>query len=85
MSFLSKHVVPIEIDASRHNYDLAHVEYKKAVDKAPNQPGTHMDMADASWNIGKWQSAEAEFKAELDLCENLNGTQSSVDTPNPPQ
>jgi tetratricopeptide (TPR) repeat protein len=59
------HEIAGEIDASMHNYDLALVEYKKAVDKAPNQPGTHMHMADAYWNIGKWQSAETEFKAEL--------------------
>lgn len=60
------HEIAGEIDASMHNYDLALVEYKKAVDKAPHQPGTHMHMADAYWNIGKWQSAETEFKAELE-------------------
>jgi tetratricopeptide (TPR) repeat protein len=54
-----------EIDESMHNYDLALVEYKKAVDKAPQLPGTHMHMGDAYWNIGKWQSAQTEFKAEL--------------------
>lgn len=59
------HEIAGEIDVSMHNYDLALVEYKKAVDKAPNRPGTHMHMADVYWNMGKWQSAEAEFKAEL--------------------
>jgi predicted Zn-dependent protease len=28
-------------------------------------PGTHMHMGDAYWYIGKWQSAQTEFKAEL--------------------
>lgn len=59
------HEIAGEIDESMHNYDLALVEYKKAIDMAPQQPGTHMHMGDAFWNIGKWQSAETEFKAEL--------------------
>ena len=59
------HEIAGEIDESMHNYDLALVEYKKAIDKAPNAPGTHMHMGNAFWNMGKWQSAQAEFKAEL--------------------
>jgi tetratricopeptide (TPR) repeat protein len=59
------HEIAGEIDESMHNYDLALVEYKKAVDMAPQQPGTHMHMGDAYWNIGKWESAQSEFKAEL--------------------
>lgn len=59
------HEIAGEIDASMHNYDLALVEYKKAIDLAPTSPGTHMHMGDAYWNIGKWDSAEEEFKAEL--------------------
>lgn len=59
------HEIAGEIDQSMHNYDLALVEFKKAVDKAPQMPGTHMHMGDAFWNMGKWQSAQAEFRAEL--------------------
>src|SRR5206468_2796304 len=59
------HEVAGEIDESMHNYDLALVEYKKAIDKAPHLPGTHMHMGDALWNMGKWQPAQAEFRAEL--------------------
>lgn len=59
------HEIAGEIDASMHNYDLALVEFKKAVDMAPSKPGTHMHMGDAYWSIGKWQSAETEFRAEL--------------------
>jgi predicted Zn-dependent protease len=54
-----------EIDESMHNYDGAMVEYKKAVDMAPQKPGTHMHMANTFWLIGKWDSAQVEFKAEL--------------------
>jgi tetratricopeptide (TPR) repeat protein len=59
------HEITGEIDESMHNYDVALVEYKKAVDMAPTQPGTHMHMANAYWLIGKWASAQEEFKAEL--------------------
>ena len=59
------HEIAGEIDESMHNYDLALVEYKKAVDAAPEKPGTHMHMGDAYWYIGKWKSAQDEFRAEL--------------------
>jgi len=59
------HEIAGEIDESMHNYDVALVEYKKAIDMAPHQPGTHMHMANAYWLIGKWESAQDEFKAEL--------------------
>jgi tetratricopeptide (TPR) repeat protein len=59
------HEVAGEIDESMHNYDGALVEYKKAVDMAPLQPGTHMHMADTFSVMGKWDSAQTEFKAEL--------------------
>jgi len=59
------HEIAGEIDESMHNYDLALVEYQKAVDMSPHMPGTHMHMGDAYWYIGKWQSAQTEFKAEL--------------------
>lgn len=59
------HEIAGEIDESMHNYDLALVEYKKAVEMAPDKPGTHMHMGDAYWYIGKWQSAQTEFRAEL--------------------
>ena len=59
------HEITGEVDESMHNYDVALVEYKKAIDLAPQQPGTHMHMANAYWLIQKWQSAETEFKAEL--------------------
>lgn len=59
------HEIAGEIDESMHNYDASLVEYKKAIDMAPQQPGTHMHMANTYWLIGKWESAQTEFKAEL--------------------
>src|SRR3569833_3008291 len=41
------HEIAGEIDESMHNYDLALVEYKKAIELAPDKPGTHMHMGDA--------------------------------------
>jgi tetratricopeptide (TPR) repeat protein len=62
---MTAHLVAGEIDESMHNYDGALVEYKKAIDVAPQQPGTHEHMGNAYWVTGKWESAETEFKAEL--------------------
>jgi tetratricopeptide (TPR) repeat protein len=62
---VAAHEISGEVDASMHNYDLALVEYKKAIDLAPQTPGTHMHMAETLWIMGKWKSAEDEFKAEL--------------------
>jgi tetratricopeptide (TPR) repeat protein len=59
------HEITGEVDESMHNYDVALVEYKKAIDLAPQQPGTHMHMGNAYWLTGKWESAQTEFKAEL--------------------
>jgi predicted Zn-dependent protease len=59
------HEVAGEIDESMHNYDGALVEYKKAIDLAPNQPEPHIHMATAFWSIGKWDSARTEFEAGL--------------------
>jgi tetratricopeptide (TPR) repeat protein len=62
---VTAHEVAGEIDESMHNYDGALVEYKKAVDLAPQQPGTHEHMGNTYWVTGKWDSAQTEFKTEL--------------------
>lgn len=67
------HEITGEIDESMHNYDSALVEYKKAIDLAPQKAGTHMHMGNAYWLIGKWASAQTEFKAELAIDPNNCG------------
>lgn len=62
---VTAHIVAGEIDESMRNYDGALVEYKKAIDLAPKQPGTHEHMGSTFWVMGKWDSAQTEFKAEL--------------------
>src|ERR1039458_8626573 len=59
------HEIAGETDEGVQNYLGALVEYKRAIDMAPRQPGTHMHMANAYWHMGKWKSAQAEFRLEL--------------------
>jgi tetratricopeptide (TPR) repeat protein len=59
------HEIAGEIDEKTLNYTGAMAEYQKAIDKAPRQPGTHMAMGNVYWHIGKWESAQTEFRAEL--------------------
>lgn len=59
------HEVAGEIDESMRNYDGALVEYKKAIDLAPDRAEPHLHMANAFWSINKWDSAKAEFEAGL--------------------
>ena len=61
------HEVAGEIDQSMHNYDGALVEFKKAIDLAPQQPGSHLRLANVYWVMGKWDSAQTEFRTELAL------------------
>ena len=60
------HEIAGEVDASMQNYQGALVEYGKAVDAAPHQPGTHMHMADAYWALGEWDAAAKQYRAELE-------------------
>lgn len=64
------HEIAGELDETMHDYVGALVEYKKAIDRAPHQPGTHMHMADAYWHLGKWGSAKTEFRSELAINKN---------------
>ena len=59
------HEIAGEIDESAQNFPAALVEYERAVEKAPHQPGTHMHLATAYWHRGDWKRAQAEFNSEL--------------------
>jgi tetratricopeptide (TPR) repeat protein len=54
-----------EVMQSMGNSDGALGAYKKAVEIAPQEPGTHEHLADEYWSLGKWESARDEFQAEL--------------------
>src|SRR5438270_8162288 len=59
------HEMSGEIMASMKNYDGAIVEFKKAVEIAPQQAGTHYELGNAYWNLGDWEAASTQLQAEL--------------------
>lgn len=85
--------VALAPDNPRIHEELAHVyeatnslpkaqsELERAVALAPKAAALHFKLA----RVYRRQGLQEQAKRELDLCEKLNGTQSSIDTPNPPQ
>ena len=59
------HQISGEVMEGMKNFDGAILEYKKAVDLAPQQPGTHYLFGNAYWSIQMWESAAEQFHAEL--------------------
>jgi tetratricopeptide (TPR) repeat protein len=59
------HEVSGEIMESMKNYDGAIVEYKKAIEVAPRQPGAHYKLGDLYWSLSQWDKATEQFQAEL--------------------
>lgn len=59
------HEISGEIMESMKNYDGALIEYKKAVEIAPQQPGTHYYLGNAYWSLASWDAATEQFRAEL--------------------
>jgi len=59
------HQIRGDVMASMKNFDGALVEYKKAVDMAPRQTGTHYKLGDAYWQLEDWADATEQFQAEL--------------------
>jgi tetratricopeptide (TPR) repeat protein len=46
------------------NYDGAIVEYKKALEIAPKQPGLHFKLGDLYWSLSQWDNATEQFQQE---------------------
>jgi tetratricopeptide (TPR) repeat protein len=59
------HEISGEIMESMNNFDGALIEYKKAVEMAPQQPGTHYKLGNAYWSLSDWDAATQQFQAEL--------------------
>jgi len=59
------HKISGEIMESMKNYDGALIEYKKAVEMAPQQAGTHYLLGNAYWSLRMWDAASGQFRAEL--------------------
>jgi len=59
------HEISGEVMESMKNFDGALLEYKKAVELAPQQPGTHYLLGNAYWSVRMWDPATEQFQAEL--------------------
>jgi tetratricopeptide (TPR) repeat protein len=59
------HEISGEVMESMKNYDGALLEYKKAVELAPQQAGTHYQLGNAYWYLRMWEPATEQFRAEL--------------------
>jgi tetratricopeptide (TPR) repeat protein len=59
------HQISGEVMEGMKNFDGALLEYKKAVELAPQQPGTHYLLGNAYWSIQMWEPAAEQFRAEL--------------------
>ena len=59
------HEISGEIMEGMKNYDGALIEYKKAVQMAPQQAGVHYLLGNAYWSLRMWEPATQEFQAEL--------------------
>ena len=59
------HEISGEVMESMKNYDGALLEYKRAVEVAPQQAGTHYHLGNAYWSLNMWDAATEQFRAEL--------------------
>jgi len=59
------HQLSAEMMEAMNNYEGAVVELKKAVEMAPQQPGTHYKLGDAYFSLSQLDSAAEQFQAEL--------------------
>ena len=59
------HEISGEVMESMKNFDGALIEYKKAVDIAPQQSGFHYSLANAYWSLQSWDAATQQFREEL--------------------
>ncbi|MGB7844464.1 MAG: tetratricopeptide repeat protein [Candidatus Acidiferrum sp.] len=59
------HEISGEMMESMGNYDGALLEYRKAVEIAPQQPGTHYLLGNDYWLLKMWDPATEQFRLEL--------------------
>jgi tetratricopeptide (TPR) repeat protein len=59
------HEISGEVMESMKNYDGAVIEYKKAVEIAPQQAGTHYSLGNAYMSLSMWDAATEQFRLEL--------------------
>jgi tetratricopeptide (TPR) repeat protein len=59
------HEISAELMESMKNYDGAIVEWKKAEEAAPHQPGVHYKLGDLYWSLSQWDNATQQFEQEM--------------------
>jgi tetratricopeptide (TPR) repeat protein len=59
------HEISGEIMEGMKNFDGALIEYKKAVQLAPQQPGFHYALGNTYWSLQSWDAATQQFQDEL--------------------
>jgi tetratricopeptide (TPR) repeat protein len=59
------HEVSAEMMESMKNYDGAILEWKKAEEVAPHQPGVHYKLGDLYWSLLQWDNATEQFQEEM--------------------
>ena len=59
------HEIRGDVMSSMKNYQGALLQYKKAVELGPREPGTHYKLGNAYWNLNDWPAATEQFQAEL--------------------
>lgn len=58
------HQISAEMMESMKNYDGAILEWKKALEISPQQPGLHYKLGDLYWSLSQWDNATAQFEQE---------------------
>lgn len=58
------HEISAELMESMKNYNGAIIEYKKALEIAPKQPGLHYKLGDVYWSLSQWDNAAEQFQQE---------------------
>lgn len=58
------HEVSAELMESMKNNEGAIVEWKKAEQVAPRQPGVHYKLGDLYWSLSQWDNATEQFQQE---------------------
>jgi tetratricopeptide (TPR) repeat protein len=61
------HELSGEMMEAMNNYEGAVVELKKAVEMAPQRPGTHYKLGDAYFSLSQWDLAMEQFQAEISV------------------
>lgn len=64
---------------AQKNYAPAQAQLEAAIRLAPKAAGLHFELGQVYWRQGFHDKAQEQFK----ICAQLNGTHSSVETPNP--